>query len=126
LHGLAKCVEGDSSLSEDEKKAWEVAKEKDQRLFPPEKGGSFAVFNERPLKDEVKIYCEQDGHCLPGLYKVYSDRFGISSPRNWMGMIGAETEKRLVEIMSKDYKPHGHQKAGAPAWDTKSFDEVED
>jgi hypothetical protein len=43
-----------------------------------------------------------------------------------MGMIGAETEKRLVEVMSKDYKPHGRQKAEVPVWDTKAFNEVED
>jgi exonuclease 3'-5' domain-containing protein 1 len=107
LHGLAKCVEDVSSLSENEKEAWAVAKEKGQRLFSPEKGGSFAVFNKRPLKDEIRVYCEQDVQCLPGLYKVYSHRLGISGPRNWMGMIGAETEKRLAEeVMSESYKPH--------------------
>jgi exonuclease 3'-5' domain-containing protein 1 len=51
LHGLAKCVEDFSSLSEDEKKAWAAAKERGQRLFSPEKGGSFDIFNKRPLKD---------------------------------------------------------------------------
>jgi exonuclease 3'-5' domain-containing protein 1 len=66
LHGLAKCVGDVSSLSEDEKKAWAVAKEKGQQLFSPEKGGSFAVFNKRPLKDEIRIYCEQDVHFFTG------------------------------------------------------------
>jgi exonuclease 3'-5' domain-containing protein 1 len=126
LHGLAKCVGDVSSLSEDEKKAWAVAKEKGQQLFSPEKGGSFAVFNERPLNDEIRIYCEQDAQCLPGLYKVYSDRIEVSGPSNWMGMIGEETEKRLVEVMSESYKPHGCEKAEAPVWDIKSFDCVED
>jgi exonuclease 3'-5' domain-containing protein 1 len=127
LHGLAICVEDVSSLSEDEKKAWAAAKKKKgQRLFSPEKGGSFAVFNKRPLKDEIRIYCEQDVQCLPGLYKVYIHRLGISDPRNWMGMIGAETEKRLVEVMSESYKPHGRGKAGAPVWDINAFDSVED
>jgi exonuclease 3'-5' domain-containing protein 1 len=126
LHGLAKCVEDVSSLSEDEKKAWAIAKEKGQRLFSPEKGGSFDVFNQRPLKDKIRIYCEQDVLCLPGLYKVYSHRLEISGPKNWMAMIGAGTEKRLFEVMSEDYKTHGGKKAEAPVWDTKSFHEVED
>jgi hypothetical protein len=43
-----------------------------------------------------------------------------------MGMIGAETEKRLVEVMSESYKPHGYEKAEAPVWDIKSFDCAED
>jgi exonuclease 3'-5' domain-containing protein 1 len=99
---------------------------KGSAIFSPEKGGSFAVFNKRPLKDEIRIYREQDVQCLPGLYKVYSHRLGISDPRNWMGMIGAETEKRLVEVMTESYKPHGREKVEALVWDINSFDCVED
>jgi exonuclease 3'-5' domain-containing protein 1 len=57
VHGLAKCVRVDSTLSKKEKNAWEIAKDRGQQLYAPEKGGHYEIFNERPLKEDIKVYC---------------------------------------------------------------------
>ncbi|KAH8597118.1 hypothetical protein B0O99DRAFT_651013 [Bisporella sp. PMI_857] len=54
LFGLAKCIEKDLILSTQEKK-----------LIAPEKGGSYEVFNARPLSDAIRYYCIQDIQFMP-------------------------------------------------------------
>ncbi|RDL30458.1 uncharacterized protein BP5553_10336 [Venustampulla echinocandica] len=123
VHGLAKCIKEDSNLSEDQKIKWELAKEEGRRLFAPELGGCYEVFNERPLKKEIKAYCEQDVWFLPHLYKVYRDRLGIgySEGPNWYKAISSETAKRLEESRSETYEPQGRDKALAPVWETSQY-----
>ena len=118
VHGLSKCMKEDSHLSEDQKRDWETVKDEGRRLFDPQRGGSYEVFNERPLKKEIKAYCEQDVQCLPGLYEVYRARLSIGVPLgpNWYSEVKAETQNRLNESMSERYEPHGRNKALAPAW----------
>jgi exonuclease 3'-5' domain-containing protein 1 len=65
---LAKCIEKESSISAVAKTEWCLTKERGRRLFAPEKGGRYEVFNERPLNPEITQYCKQDVVLLPGLY----------------------------------------------------------
>lgn len=60
VSGLTKCIEKDLYLSPAEIKAWKAIKGKGLNLFTPERGGSFEVFNTRPLLDGVQLYCIQD------------------------------------------------------------------
>ncbi|KAI9041805.1 ribonuclease H-like protein [Aspergillus affinis] len=71
VSGLKKCVEHDLFMSEVERKAWVASKEKGIKLFAPERGGSYEVFNERPLRKEIVRYCVEDVHYLPRLWDVY-------------------------------------------------------
>lgn len=107
LHRLAKCIREDSTLSKARKKTWEDIKEKGRRLSDPERGDSCEVFNERPLREDVKNYCEQDVRCMPDQYEVYSVKLGISfaPSSNWYGRISSKTAQRLKESMSEDYDP---------------------
>ena len=55
LSGLAKCVEKNVliSLHSIDLASWKAAKEKGERLFKAEHGGSYEVFNQRPIPEEM-------------------------------------------------------------------------
>ena len=129
LNGLAKCIKEHSRLSKKQKKKWEKTKEEGRRLFDPNRGGRYEVFNERPLSEEIHNYCQQDVQFMPGLYDIYSTRLRTSfAPNgNWYSRIGSETEKRLKDSMSENYEPHGRNKTLAPVWETiRTMDEEYD
>jgi exonuclease 3'-5' domain-containing protein 1 len=44
------------------------------QLYAPETGGSYAVFDERPLKTILLEYCVQDMVYMPELWDVYQRR----------------------------------------------------
>lgn len=114
VHGLAKCIKADSSLSLPERMRWEAAKTRGHVLFDPAKGGRYEVFNERPLKDELTTYCAQDVQYLPSLYRVYAKTLESAGYLRWEDQVRSKTRQRLVESMSETYQPHGHYKAIAP------------
>jgi exonuclease 3'-5' domain-containing protein 1 len=127
LAGLGKCIERDSGLSDEEKKVWETSKDEGKKLFAPEEGGRYETFNERPLHDDLKIYCVQDVRLLPRLHEIYDARLR-KMPGIWTRKINNETKRRLEESMAASYEPHGKDKALAPVWkevsdDSRSEDE---
>ncbi len=67
INRLKKYIERDSAITFSEKKKWMRTKDKGHHLFDPKAGGSYAVFNERPLSDMIQKYCIQDIIHLPGL-----------------------------------------------------------
>lgn len=46
---LAKCIERDDDLSAWAKAEWKCVKENGVKLFSPDKGGRYEVFNDRPI-----------------------------------------------------------------------------
>ncbi|KFY81752.1 hypothetical protein V500_11133 [Pseudogymnoascus sp. VKM F-4518 (FW-2643)] len=56
LHGLARCITSDLSLGAYEKRQWVERKDRGKRLFAPEMGGSYEVFNERPMGEDIALY----------------------------------------------------------------------
>jgi exonuclease 3'-5' domain-containing protein 1 len=83
LSGLAKCIEKESPISAAAKTEWCLFKERGHRLFAPEKGGRYEVFNDRPLKPEIIQYCKQDVALLPGLYGFYSTKLRQPGQAFW-------------------------------------------
>lgn len=71
VNGLSRCIERDADLSASERISWMKTKNVGVRLFAPEKGGSYEVFNERPLRTEIMLYCAQDVQILPRLWAYY-------------------------------------------------------
>lgn len=69
MSGLAKCVEKNAPMSfgGSGSGSWKLAKEKGERLFKLEFGGSYEVFNRRPIPEEIIDYCVGDVQCLPEL-----------------------------------------------------------
>jgi exonuclease 3'-5' domain-containing protein 1 len=65
VYELRKCVLLYAKLTEEELDAWLETKDRGRSLFVPDDGGSYEVFNERPLREEIRRYCVQDVHLLP-------------------------------------------------------------
>ncbi|KAK5733293.1 hypothetical protein LTR17_009782 [Elasticomyces elasticus] len=107
VSGLAKCIEqnvhGASTVS------WKLAKEKGERLFKAEYGGSYEVFNQRPLSAEIMSYCVGDVQFLPALRNLF-----WSQTEACREVVDAATERRIAASQSADYLPRGPNRALAP------------
>lgn len=110
VNGLARCIKEDVPMKPSERQAWLALKEKGLNMFAPERGGSHAVFNERPLPEEIGLYCVQDVRFLPVLWSCYQKKMGP----NWPSRLKIETNKRILESQKKSYEPHGASKKYGP------------
>jgi exonuclease 3'-5' domain-containing protein 1 len=121
VSGLAKCIEKESPISTAAKTEWRLTKERGRRLFAPEKGGRYDVFNERPLKPEIIQYCKQDVALLPGLYGVYSAKLRQPGQAFWRVHVRETTKNRIKLSQRPDYD--GNSKSKALGWDDQSIDQ---
>jgi exonuclease 3'-5' domain-containing protein 1 len=112
IKGLAKCISEDYSWTSDERHRWNLVKEAGQKLFAPEKGGSYSVFNERPLLKELVEYCIQDVLALPRLLCKYADRLG---PHMVVQVLG-EGRRRVAESQGVSFNGTGRHMALAPSF----------
>lgn len=76
-------------------------------LFAPERGGSYEVFNKRPLAGEILAYAAQDVVLLFAI----SEKIGARSQES---KILRFSSARVTEIQSRNYIPNGRHKALAP------------
>ena len=76
LEGLPNCALQYFSLGHQKKQNVEAIKEKGIQLLTLEKGGSYMVFNQRPMKKEVVIHCVQNVLYLPNLPDKYKAKLG--------------------------------------------------
>ncbi|KIW21779.1 uncharacterized protein PV07_12794 [Cladophialophora immunda] len=83
VNGLAKCIEKDLPHNP----AWSLVKDKGRRLFAPEVGGRYEVFLERPLRDEILEYCEQDVTLMPRLLAAYGERLQAGVAAQLQGIV---------------------------------------
>lgn len=74
VNGLARCIENDAPMTAAERQSWKATKQKRVDLFAPERGGSYEVFNVRPLAKDIIQYCVEDVRLLPRLWEKYSSR----------------------------------------------------
>jgi len=116
VNGLKKCIERDAILTSSEKRRWMETKDKGHRLFDPRAGGSYAVFNERPLSEIVQSYCIQDVLHLPGLWSLYSCKL---SKKTWVSVRDA-TQARIEESQGSHFNGKGQHMALSPwlGWPT--------
>ncbi|KAK5107068.1 hypothetical protein LTR62_001886 [Meristemomyces frigidus] len=54
VNGLVMCIERDGTIDFQERRRWQAVKDQGKRLFDPQQGGSYAVFDQRPLSQDVK------------------------------------------------------------------------
>jgi exonuclease 3'-5' domain-containing protein 1 len=111
VNGLQRCIEHDAVMTAAERRAWNAAKEEGKKLFAPERGGRYEVFNDRPLAKEIIQYCVQDVQFLPQLWSHYQGRLSAS----WLTKVQVATVERVSLSQSKHYNGHGKHKAMAPA-----------
>lgn len=111
LNGLAKRVEKNVFMSQSgtDLASRKLAKEKGERLFKAEHGGSYEVFNQRPIPEEIISYCVSDVQCLPEL----RDRFQSQTDR-WRDLVNDEIKKRVAASQKPEYQPHGPDRTVAP------------
>jgi len=110
VKGLAKCIENEARMTAKEKLAWKDAKEKGMTLFDPNRGGSYEVFNERPLSEEIKTYCVQDTQFLPRLWTCYNQKMTSM----WAKKVEAAIKERVFQSQQENYNGCGPHKALAP------------
>lgn len=110
LSGLSKCIEKDLIMSFAERQAWKATKEKGLDLFAPERGGTYEVFNTRPLSDEIALYCAQDVRYMPKLWVSYSAKLSMALA----GKVKAATEGRVRLSQGKSYNGQGRHMALGP------------
>ena len=126
VKGLAKCVEQDSGLPATAIADWKLCKDRGRRLFAPELGGHYEVFNERPLRNEIKEYCAQDVVIMKHLYSVYNGKLNSS----WRNKMLDETRKRIQQSQSANYNPQSRDNALGPwrseqrTYSTDDYDEL--
>lgn len=110
VSGLGKCIEKDAQLTSKASAVWKATKKKGQSRFAPEHGGSYEVFNSRPMPQDIIDYCTQDVVYLPVLWKVYTQKI---SPK-WMREVQDKTNERLLASQEPSYEPHGRDKTLSP------------
>jgi exonuclease 3'-5' domain-containing protein 1 len=108
LNGLAKFIENNMfmSIGGSGLASWKLAKAKGERLFKAEHGGSFDVFNQRPIPEDIISYCVGDVQYLPGL----RDRFWTGQDFRWRDLVREESKNRVAASQRPDYQPHGRDK----------------
>lgn len=111
LNGLAKCIERDAPINFADKREWRATKDEGHRLFDPARGGSFAVFDERPLTPAMQKYCAQDVLHMPALRFAYKGKLANA----WWAKIQEETTARIALSQSANFNGKGRHMAEAPA-----------
>lgn len=110
VNGLAECIDRDAPISFEEKQKWKNTKKEGNRLFDPALGGSYSVFDQRPLSAEIKSYCVQDVLHMPSLRHLYLDRLCDV----WLDKIEEETNNRIRHSQGQGYMGWGQRKALGP------------
>jgi exonuclease 3'-5' domain-containing protein 1 len=125
VKGLAHCIRWNIPYTEwkdgqDSIDKWLETKEKGRKLFAPEHGGSFEVFIQRPLSEDVLKYCIEDVRLLPILWRVYN---GWLTPF-WRKLVDKEVENRIRSSQSEKFKGVGWHMTLAPVgWDDVQSEE---
>lgn len=110
LRGLSKCIQEEAGLNWTEQRQWQLVKDAGVKLFAPEKGGTYGIFNTRPLPQALLDYCIQDVMLLPKLLLSYSRKIRKDQALN----VGLEALKRINESQSPLYQSHGPHKTYGP------------
>lgn len=110
VNGLGKCIENDAPMTLDERAHWKAAKNTGRNLFAPECGGSYDIFNARPISDEIIQYCAQDVQFLPKLWHKYHQKMS----QKWKAKVEAEVKNRICLSQSATFNGKGRHMALAP------------
>ncbi|RPA99615.1 hypothetical protein L873DRAFT_1683099 [Choiromyces venosus 120613-1] len=109
--GLAKCIAADSGLRGNALSEFWWKKKEGRKIFDPTLGGSYAVFTERPLREDVLDYCVGDVVYLPALWRKYNGI--IEGNRRLRSKVQSATAERL-EGAKRPYVASGEWKANGP------------
>jgi exonuclease 3'-5' domain-containing protein 1 len=85
LNSLTSCIEKDALIPPQEKEVWRTAKEKGKALFNTIRRGSYQVFKNQPLMDDMRKYCVGDVQFLPHLRNLYLGDLIRDGKERWSG-----------------------------------------
>ncbi|KAI0522115.1 ribonuclease H-like protein [Xylaria bambusicola] len=111
VSGLKSCISRDLPVTPMEKSEWMKTKDDGKKLFAPEQGGSYELFNQWPLPERIRAYCVQDVHYLPRLWDLYDHKLTEA----WRAKVLEATEARVAQSQAPDYIGQGKHKMLAPA-----------
>ncbi|KAL2816178.1 ribonuclease H-like domain-containing protein [Aspergillus cavernicola] len=112
LSGLSKYI-AKTLFDKKEIDQWKLCKATGEALWNPRKGGSYIVFNARPLSDDIIKYYVGDVQYLPRLYFKYR-----CSTDRWSNLITEASQMRVCASQTADYQPDGPGRALSP-WDAE-------
>jgi exonuclease 3'-5' domain-containing protein 1 len=115
VNGLSKCIERDAGLDYQHRAAWLSTKNAGRRLFAPELGGTYAVFDIRPLTNEIREYCAQDVAFMPLLLARYCNKLCD----RWLTKVEEETVTRIRLSQTLTFNGQGrHMALGPTHWNS--------
>ncbi|KAK3068531.1 hypothetical protein LTR53_013824 [Teratosphaeriaceae sp. CCFEE 6253] len=113
VKSLAHCIEEAQVLSQTEAQRWVDRKEKVVHMFDSSYGGSYEVFNARPLDPLLLEYCVGDVTILSTLAASYTEKL----TEQWVEEVRVESARRVDASQQHGYLPRGPHKAYGPsAW----------
>lgn len=113
VNGLSKCIERDAPLSYADRADWVQKKNLGTRLFAPEKGGCYEVFNKRPMDEDILRYCANDVQILPRLWTYYNAKMS----KFWIEKVLEASEARIRLSQSLSFNGKGrHMALGPVGW----------
>jgi exonuclease 3'-5' domain-containing protein 1 len=107
VNGLERCIKNEIAVPS----TWYQVKALGKKLFDPNQGGSYDVFNERPLKSAIADYCAGDVVLLPRLWDTYNTKLERAQDANLQTKVERMTKDRVLESQSEYYNPKGRSKA---------------
>ena len=108
--GLARCTDQEQVLPLRASEQWQITKKEVVKMFDPKLGGTYEVFNVRPLPRAIMEYCVGDVETLPLLSAIYESRLD----RTGLEKVQVETEKRLEKSRTPRCKRQGKQNRAGP------------
>ena len=113
VNGLARCIEHYVSPPN----TWKEVKEAGNRLFAPEKGGSYTVFETRPLDPRILAYCAQDVALMFRLEAAMKSTIAGQKGKDWEERILLGSADRVAKSKSPTYDGRrGRHHAIAPSF----------
>jgi exonuclease 3'-5' domain-containing protein 1 len=109
LNGLGRSIENYVAPSRD----WSRVKDEGIALFDPKRGGSYSVFEQRPLDPRILSYCAQDVSLIFMLEAALKRSFGPWGS-NWLSRVTVASTRRVSEARSVVYAGKGRHRALAP------------
>lgn len=110
LMSLADCILEHADLEEQQELEWIISNYAGNEQFDPQMGGSYEVFNERPLHPNIVDYCAQDVRLLARLWGIYN--FKLDSV--WRAKVANEVYDRVIQSQSAGYVSQGKHMALGP------------
>ncbi|CAF9935064.1 hypothetical protein IMSHALPRED_010085 [Imshaugia aleurites] len=108
VKGLKWCLAVDVDMKEEEWSRVQRVKARGKKLFAPEEGGGYEVFQTRPLAQEMIDYCVVDVVYMPDLYIKYNmrlkDTVSLTAEDGWAGKIIQMSKARVALAKGPEFR----------------------